>query len=585
MIAAKTRVLGCLIPALLLAAAPLPARAALKHQGVVVYAHHGEVTTLDPIYPYEAVTQGMLLNVYDTLIRFSGESLTRFAPALASKVPAEMNGLVSADGLVYCFPLRRGVRFHNGDILNAEDVRYSLLRFMLIDPAGGPAALLLEPVFGLTSTRGADGKFNVSQKDFNSAIKVNGDSVVIRLKKPFAPFLSIMARWSYVMDKKWCVANGEWDGTYETLAMFNNRPKESSYLYAAANGTGPFMVEKWDRNLREVTLKAFPRYWSGPARINRAILRTVPEFGARKSMLESGEADIIDLPPPYEPQLLGLPGIRVVNNLPRLLDEPVIFFNFKINPYANPYIGSGKLDGEGIPPDFFADADIRRAFAYSFDYENYLRTAGRGAGTRSRGAIPPGLTGYDVKAPVYEFNRTRAEEYFRKAGGGEVWTKGFRLTLIHNTGGDLARIACENLKHGIETMNLRFHIDIKALDWPVYIEETQSHKMPLFARGWTGDYPDPHNFAFPFYHSKGRYPLIQGYSDPEMDKLIEAAVAENSVAKRALLYARLQAKAYETVPQIYTAHPKGLYAMRENIKGFYDNAVFMGIYFYPLSKL
>ncbi|MCK4936786.1 MAG: hypothetical protein KAR84_08020, partial [Elusimicrobiales bacterium] len=130
----------------------------------------------------------------------------------------------------------------------------------------------------------------------------------------------------------------------------------------------------------------------------------------------------------------------------------------------------------------------------------------------------------------------------------------------------------------------KFKIDIRGVDWPIYLEKTQNKKMPLFTRGWTGDYPDPHNFIFPFYHSKGRYAIAQNYSNPEMDKLIDLAVSQTSGLKRKQLYKKIQKLAYEETIQIYTIHPQGLLAMSDCIKGFYDNAVFMGIYFYPISK-
>ena len=140
----------------------------------LLYAHMGEIVTLDPVYPYDAITQGMLFNVYETLLRFKGSSLTVFEPLLASKVPSTQNGLASADGLTFKFPIRKGVKFHNGDALTPEDVKYSLLRFMFTDPTGGPASLLLEPVFGLASSRGADGKPAVTKAEFEAAVKVQG---------------------------------------------------------------------------------------------------------------------------------------------------------------------------------------------------------------------------------------------------------------------------------------------------------------------------------------------------------------------------------------------------------------------------
>ena len=91
---------------------------------------HGYIS-LDPVYSYDGVTQGMMINVYDTLLKFSGSSMTEFLPSVSEEVPSVENGLISADGLTYTFPIRKGIKFHDGTELTPEDVRYSILRFMI----------------------------------------------------------------------------------------------------------------------------------------------------------------------------------------------------------------------------------------------------------------------------------------------------------------------------------------------------------------------------------------------------------------------------------------------------------------------
>lgn len=556
----------------------------VRNRRTLMYAHLGEVTSLDPVYPYDAVSQGLIYNVYETLIRFKGSSLSEFEPALASKVPSVENGLISTGGATYVFPVRKNVKFHNGGLMTPEDVQYSLLRFMLTDPPGGPASLLLEPVFGKASTRDEKGNIKISKKEIERAVSVSGDNVVVKLKRPFAPFLAVVARWSYVMDKSWCVENGEWDGRYETLGEYNGRTKEKSYLFKNMNGTGAFRLQRWDVNSKQVILSAFEDYWRGPAKIEKIVIKTVSEFGTRRLMLEAGDADIIDIPRTYKMQVKGIKGVKLEDNLPRLMTDPVFFFTFRVNPSANPDIGSGRLDGEGIPPDFFSDKNVRKAFAYSFDYEGFINDALKGEAVRARGSIPPGLPGYDENISAYSYDPSRAADYFRKAYGGKLWEKGFKFTMTFNTGSELRQLACQVLKRNVEKINPKFKVEIRGVDWPVYLEKTQNKRMPLFTRGWTGDYPDPHNFIFPFYHSKGRYPIAQNYSDSEMDFMVEKAAGEVSDAERKKIYGRLQKKAYEDAIQIYTIHPVGLLAMRDWVKGFYDNAVFMGIYFYPIYK-
>ena len=190
--------------AVLLAAACAPN----EENSALLVAHKGDMQSMDPVYSYDGVTQGMMLNMYDTLLKFKGSSMTELEPSLSTEVPSVKNGLLSADGLTYTFPIRKGVKFHNGEILTPEDVRYSLLRFLLSDVSSGPSSLLLEPILGVSSTRADNGEYTVTFEEAAKAVRVDGDNVVITLKRPFAPFLSILARWGYVVNKKWAVEHG-----------------------------------------------------------------------------------------------------------------------------------------------------------------------------------------------------------------------------------------------------------------------------------------------------------------------------------------------------------------------------------------
>lgn len=564
-----------------------PARAdapMARNPGTFVWGTIGEPTSLDPAASYDAVSQGIAFNVYDTLLAFEGETNDRIVPRLATRVPSLKNGLISIDGLTYAFPIRRGVGFHDGSTLTPHDVRYSLLRFMLADPAGGPASLLLEPILGVGGTRDVAGRLQVRFEDADRAVRVEGDKVIVRLKRPFGPFLSILARWSYVMSREWARRNGEWDGEAATWKRYNGRRKEDSCFHERMNGTGPFQFERWDRQGRRLHLKRFDRYWGKRARLERVVVASVPEFSTRKLMLQAGDADLIESPRPLLSQLQGLPGVRVADGLPRLMTDPVLFFTFQINSEANPDIGSGKLDGNGIPPDFFSDKDLRKAFAHSFDYEAFLRDTLKGAGTRALGPVPPQLPGHDPRGAVYDMDLAKAGFYFRKAWGGKVWERGFKFTATYNSGSETREAPCRILKKNVESLNDRFRIDVRGVEWPSFLDKAQKRKMPLFSRGWTADYPDAHNFVFPFYHSQGRYASAQAFSDVRIDRMIEGALRELDPKKRERLYWEIQRRGHEEIPHILTAHPVGAYGLREWVRGFYDNAVFMGIYCHPLSK-
>jgi peptide/nickel transport system substrate-binding protein len=350
------------------------------------------------------------------------------------------------------------------------------------------------------------------------------------------------------------------------------------------NGAGPFKLVRWDRTARYTLLERHDAYWRGPAKLNRVLVKTVPELNTRKLMLQAGDADLIETPRPYLSQLEGIEGVRIADRLPRLQTDPALFFTVKINPVANPDIGSGKLDGDGIPPDFFSDLDLRKAFAYAFDYEAILRDTFKGTAARAIGPIPPWVPGYDAAQPRYEYDLKKSEALFRKAWGGRVWEKGFKFTLTYNTGGEVREAAAQILKKGVERLNPKFRVDLRGVDWANFVDKGQRHLMPLFARGWIADYPDAHNFIYAFYHGQGRYPSAQGFDDPALDALIERAVGQASPKARAALYKQALARGYEDCPAIFTVHPAGVYAMRSWVKGFVDNPVNLGIYYYPIEK-
>lgn len=550
----------------------------------LIVAHAGEMQSLDPVYSYDGVTQGMMINVYDTLLKFSGSSMTEFLPSVSEEVPSVENGLISADGLTYTFPIRKGIKFHDGTELTPEDVRYSILRFMISDISGGPSSLLLEPILGITSTRNEKGEIILDFKEAEKAVQVDGQNVVIRLKRPFAPFLGVIARWGYIVPKQWVAQNGGWDGTEENWTKFNNFEKQNSYLFDHMNGSGPFKLVRWDNSARRLQLSAHDDYFEGAPAIKNIHMMTVNEGSMLRLMLETGDADISEIPAQFADQLRGQEGIVVYDNLPRLRTDPVIFFTLDINTKGNPDVGSGKLDGAGIPADFFKDEDVRKGFSYAFDYDSFLKQSLGGRGTRAYGPAPEGLLHYDEEDPHYEFDLKKAEEHFKKAWGGEVWEKGFAFTITYNTGSAQRQIAAEMLKRNVEKLNPKFKIDVRGVMWASFLEKTTARQMPMWVRGWVADYADAHNFYFAFMHGDGRYAFSQGYKNPKAEKLVSQAVAETNPEKRVKLYKQLHRIAYEDAMQIYTIHPTGLWAMRDRVKGFVDNPVYMGLYFYPMYK-
>ncbi len=570
--------------------AALPAAAAVKNPDTFVYATIGDPESFDPAWAYDTGSQLVIANVYEYLVTFPGAGVKPqdLRPMLATKVPTQANGLLSKDGLTYRFPIRKGVKFQDGSPLTPDDVRYSLLRFMLLDRDGGPSSLLLQPILGVGSTR-KDGKIipGLGERAFR-AVTVDGDEVVVRLRRPFAPFLTILPQFGAIMSRRWCAAHGQWDGAPETWEKFNNPHLENTLPKTLMNGTGPFALERFEPTSKEVVLRRFDGYWRKPAALKTVVIKIVDEFETRKLMIQAGDADAIYVPQMYKPQVQNIPGVMIIDGLQDLERSLLINFAFHINPVANPYIGSGRLDGEGVPPDFFADKDVRKAFAYAVDYNGYIQGILRGTGTQSAGIIPPGLIGYKAGPPRYHFDLAKSAEHFKKAWGGKLWNQGFKLTLVFNSGSAPAQALCQMLKRNIESLSPKFRVDIRVVQWSTYLELSTQRKIPLLLGAWQADYPDPHNFVFPLLDSAGYFPTQQGYSNPRLDKLIDEAAATLSTPRRAELYKKIQDIVDDDLPCLPLADGPRYRVQRTWVKGYKFSPIFpdapYGSYFYQLSK-
>jgi len=125
----------------------------VKNPDMIFDATLSEPDTLDPHHAYDTASGEVIFNVYDNLIAYDGGSMTDFIPMLSTVVPSVENGYLRDDGTTYVFPIRKGVKFHNGNDLTPEDVEYTFERGILYDPAAGPMWMLIEPIFGAFTVR------------------------------------------------------------------------------------------------------------------------------------------------------------------------------------------------------------------------------------------------------------------------------------------------------------------------------------------------------------------------------------------------------------------------------------------------
>jgi peptide/nickel transport system substrate-binding protein len=547
------------------------AQAQIKNPDTFILATYGTLRTLDPAACYDATGSQRIWNIYEPLVFFDGSKTDAFVPVLTTRVPTLENGGVTDGGTTYSFPIRKGVIFQEGGELTPEDVAYSFKRNMIADPDGGPMWMLLEALTAKRSTRDETGKIIPGIFEaIDKAVEVRGDRVILHLPRPYPPLMGVLAySSSVILDKEWAIAKGCWDGNIKNAAKYNNPAPGHEPLQKLANGTGAFRMKSWEPS-QQFIFERFDRYWGSKPALKTAIVKYVEEWSNRKLMLQNGDADRVTVDIPYVPEVKAMKGLKFYK-VPQL-SVSFAFFCQKIDPTGNPNIGSGKLDGNGIPPDFFADIKVRKAFLHAMDRKTYREDVFNDLAIMPTSPNIKGLA-YHKDVPIYEFDLKKSADYMQKAGGGKIWEKGFKMVITYNSGNAMREAAAIMLAENIMSLNPKFNIEVRNVEWKDYLIQYRSYMYPIFITGWVADYADPHNFLSTFMHSQGNYGKYMAYRNAEVDRLCDAGIATVDPKVREKIYTRLQHLWYEEAVGIPLYQQINLRAYREWVHGYVPNAM------------
>jgi peptide/nickel transport system substrate-binding protein len=543
----------------------------------------GDVDTLDPAQAYDSASGQILENVYETLYAYKGESVTEYEPALAESYEA------SADGLTYTYTLRQGVKFHSGNDFACKDVEYSIQRALATNPGDSGSWILMEPLTGYYSDVATELGEGATDEQFaeawtkidNSVVCVDDYTVQFNLVAPDPSFFAKLLFYGFaVVDSAWAIENGVWDGTGATLKEVSGQDLREGFLHNNMSGTGAYQLVSREAGQQTVT-EAFDGYWGGAPTIKNVLIKVVEDQAANILALQQGDADEITLGERSAlSQLEGDPNITIYNKDGELGWQPVatsaISMVQGITAENNPNIGSGQLDGAGIPPDFFSDLDLRRCMAYSFDPQAYIDQVLLGAGSQITMALPPSYLGYDPNIPTYEYDPEQAESACRSAWDGQVWENGFEFTISYNSGNIQRQTIGEIIKANLEALNPKFRVNVQGLEWPDYLDQRNQTLLPVSTAAWIPDYADPDNYITTYYASDGYYAATTGFSDPEIDKLNTEARTSLDPETRKLLYSQIGSRAYEQIPYILVPQGTPYLTIRSSVQGVTYNPMYSG---------
>jgi ABC-type transport system substrate-binding protein len=264
---------------------------------------------------------------------------------------------------------------------------------------------------------------------------------------------------------------------------------------------------------------------------------------------------------------------------------------------TSPYLGSGQLDGNGIPADFFNDVHIRKGFAYSFDWDIYIDELYRGEAIQALQLPLPGMPGYDPEAPHYTLDLEKAAEEFQLADldhdgvaagedpEGDVWTTGFRIQMLYNQGNTVRLNTAEIMASNLAEVNELFVVEILGLPWPAYLTAQRAGQIPVMTAGWLEDIHDPHNWYQPYtVGSYGSRAQLPDDVKAQFRELLEKGVAEIDPAKRAETYKEMNQLYYDTVAGVPIALVTSHGFEQKWVEGRVLNPIFPGDMYYPMSK-
>lgn len=492
--------------ATLAAAAPGGAFERAGDRKILVFAGRQEVPTIDPSVKYDWSIRMMQQALYDALVKYVGNP-PEIVPWLAERWES------SPDARTWTFHLVKNARFHNGDPVTAEAVRWSFARTLKLNQ--GPAWML---------------------SDFlkDDGVKVLDDHTVqFTLTQPYAPFLSFVPWW-YVMNPKQVLAN-EQGGDLGQKWLTGNEA-----------GSGPFRIKRWEQGVL-YEIEAVDAYWKGwPSKdhVGGVILKLVREAAAQRAALLRGEADIVEgLSADDFDQVAKMPGI-VVPTYPGMTT-----FGLKMNTQKAPT----------------KDPNLRKAIVYAFDYDALIKIYNGNAVLQTspfpnatRGHIPvPGFPRQDL---------AKAKEFLAKSA---YPNGGIEIEYVYVQGLEEERKMGLVLIDNLAKLGLK--VKMVPLTWPNMVArgakvETSPDLMAVFT---TPVSTDPDAVAYQYHkNSWGKYYASHFYANDGVWALIERARTLARWEARAPLYAEIQKKVAADAPEVFGMLANRRWGMRDHVKGF-----------------
>lgn len=481
----------------------------------LIFARGGDAVSLDPIQTTDGESARVTINIYETLVKYA-ETSTNIEPALAE------SWTVADDGKTYTFKLRQGVKFHDGTDFNADAVVYNFERWMDRDHPYHVADTFLYygDMFG--GFKGDDGHV------IDSVTALDPYTVEFKLKTPLAPFLQNLGMYCFGI------------ASPAAIEQYKDKFGENPV------GTGPFKFESWDRN-DKITLVKNPDYWNtGYPKLDRVVIKVIPDNSARLTAMQSGEIDIMS-------------GLNPE-------DVSTVEANDELQIFLRPGMNIGFL-GFNVEREPFTNPKVRQALSHAVNKQAIIDAFFSGLAIKAVNPLPPTLWGHNDDIVDREYDIEKAKQLLAEAG----YPDGFKTTLwampvARDYMPDAQKVA-EVLQQEFAKINVQ--AEIVTYEWPTYLEKTKNGEQDMFFLGWTGDNGDPDNFLYVLLDKNNIDANNRvRYANEEVHQLLLQAQVEPNQDKRAELYKRAQEIIFEDAPMVPLVHSQSPVVGKANIVNY-----------------
>ena len=420
--------------------------------GAITVAYQNDIATLDPAIGYDWQNWSIIKSLFSRLLDYE-PGTTNLVPDLATEMPK-----ISADGMTFEFNMRDDVKFHNGRLLVADDVKYSIER--AVNPkTQSPGAGFFASIDGFDAA-------SAGKSTDISGITVNSPtSITFKLSRPDATFLHVMAiNFASVVPKEDAEKFGP---------DFGKNPV----------GSGAFKFTSWALGQKLTLDKNTDYYREGLPKLDQINFEVGVDPTVALQRLKNNEVDVLGDSIPAanyiaEKENSDNEGLIIEGGQ---LQTGYVTLNVKIKPLNN--------------------VKVRQAVNHAIDKDRIVQIL-NGRADAANQPLPPSMPGYDTGYKGFAYDVAKAKALLAEAG----LANGFSTELWTSNTDPNPRIA-QSIQEDLAKVGIK--ASIKSLAQANVIEAGSSGKAPMVWSGgmaWIADFPDPSNFWGPILGCGGAVP-------------------------------------------------------------------------------